>query len=112
MAPKISWRLFTSPATKEKNFTIYAKCLEWLPCAIAQKQISSVKNSVGAIPMKGMMVTLLVWVMTGTVIGQQPNQDNASQLGRFILYLNDQDLRTLQANPEGLSARRVGQCAG
>ena len=56
--------------------------------------------------MKGLMVTLLVFAMTGTVIGQQPNQD--AGLGRFILYLNDLDLRMLKSNPEGLSAPVAG----
>ena len=62
--------------------------------------------------MKGMMVTLLVLLMTGTVIGQQPSQDAAGQQGRFILYLNDQDLRTLKANPQGLSAPVTGNAIG
>ena len=60
--------------------------------------------------MKGLMVTLLVFAMTGTVIGQQPNQD--AGLGRFILYLNDLDLRMLKSNPEGLSAPVAGNATG
>ncbi len=55
--------------------------------------------------MKGLMVTLLVLVMTGTVIGQQSNQpENADKPGRFFLWLNDDLIEELKTNPSGLLA--------
>lgn len=54
--------------------------------------------------MKGMMVTLLVLMMTGTVIGQQQNQENTGTPGLFTLWLNDAKIEQLKANPSGLLA--------
>jgi hypothetical protein len=55
--------------------------------------------------MKGLMVTLLVMVMTGTVIAQQSNQpENSDKPGRFFLWLNDDLINELKTNPSGLIA--------
>ncbi len=59
----------------------------------------------GADSMKGITVTLLVLLMTGTVVGQQDSTQAPRAPGRLILPLSDDALDYLAQNPQGLISR-------